>query len=147
MKRTFRTLLAIVFCAITACATPLETRHLAVSTVDLMDMRRVEVRYRNDTDQVVCLAVEDWPSTGMVHQGSDRVFLSVGGEKFAIEDVNTGYCVGSTCTARIAPGEEIEGWISYESFGLPERLWISPKTLSFSPAAYICKEVKAKKSF
>ena len=146
MKTNFRAFFAIVFLVVAACATSLVTSHLVVSTVDNMDMRRIEVRYRNNADQGVCVAAEDWPSNGMVQQGGDRVFLSVGGERFAIEDVNAGYCVGSACITRIAPGEEIGGWFSYESFRLPERLRNSPKTLNFSPTGYLCKEVKAKNS-
>lgn len=107
--------------------------------VDHPSEGRIELIYRNESTNLMCISADYWPNTaGKLNQMRDRVFLVVDGQRFSIEDFNTGYCIGNTCAKRVDPGEQISSSIPYEDFELPDRLWNEPKTLEFSPQAYVC---------
>ena len=116
--------------------------HLSYQLIDHPSENRVELLYRNDRKDAVCISAGEWPNVaGKLNQMGDRVFLVVGDERFPIEDSNTGYCVGNkgnTCVQRVGPGEEISGYIAYKEFNLLPQLRYSAKKLEFSPQGYIC---------
>lgn len=108
--------------------------------VDHPSQRRVELLYRNESKHTVCISADYWPNrAGKLNQMSGRAFLVAGGERFPIDEFNTGYCIGETCARRVGPGEQISGSIPYTEFGLPERLKNQPKTLEFSSIGYVCR--------
>jgi len=126
--------------ALTACATAAHSSFIEYGFFDQPEQQRLELRYRNETKQTMCLAPEHWPNrAGKINQASDVVFLIVGSERFPIQDFNTGYCRGDECSLRVAPGEEVAAFIPYADFKLPERLWREAKTLEFRPQAYACR--------
>lgn len=133
-------IVAMALCSLAGCATRVVSVPVHYRLVDHPDESRIELLYRNESRKTVCLSAEDWPNlAGKLNQVSDRVFLVVAGERFPIENFNTGYCIGNQCARRVAPGEQISGSISYNDFSLPERLKNEPKTLDFLPTAYVCR--------
>lgn len=132
--------IAMSLSLLVGCATKVVSVPVHFRLVDHPDESRIELLYRNESKQTVCISADYWPNlAGKLNQMSDRVFLVVGGERFPIEDFNTGYCIGETCARRVAPGEQISGSILYKDFGLPEHLKSEPKTLEFSPRGYVCR--------
>jgi hypothetical protein len=120
------------------CATAkLEPIAIDYRFVDRPDQARVELLYRNETGETLCLSNDAWPSKGgKLDQMNDRVFLVIGAERFPIAYFEE-YCPGG-CVTRVPPGEEIVGSIPYAEFSLPARLRYEPKTLEFEPRAYVC---------
>lgn len=136
--RTF--VIAISLSFLVGCATRVVSVPIHFRLVDHPDESRIELFYRNNSKSTVCISADYWPNqAGKLNQMSDRVFLVVSGERFPIEDFNTGYCIGETCARRVEPGEQISGSIPYNDFGLPERLRNEPKTLEFSPIGFMCR--------
>jgi hypothetical protein len=130
----------MALCFLAGCATRVVPVPVHYRLVDHPDESRIELLYRNESSKTVCLSAEDWPNlAGKLNQVSDRVSLVVGGERFPIENFNTGYCIGNRCARRVAPGEQISGSISYDDFSLPARLKNEPKALEFFPTAYVCR--------
>jgi hypothetical protein len=130
---------AIIPFILLGCATVIEHVALDWRLVDHPEENRIELLYLNDTGKTLCLSEDDWPNEGgKLDQMGGVVFLVVGSERFSIENFNTGYCPGG-CERRVAPGEEISGSIPYKDFDLPERLRYQPKSLEFSPEAYVCR--------
>jgi hypothetical protein len=126
--------------AMLGCVSALVVVPINFRLVDHPSEGRIELRYRNDTGRILCISDSDWPNQGgKLNQANDVAFLVAGGERFPVKYFNTGYCVGDDCVKRVAPGEEISGWISYGDFSLPEQYWSAPKKLDFSPTAYVCK--------
>ena len=131
-----------VFALVTGCAARSALAPVEFGYVDVPTARRIEVTYRNSTKVTMCLLPEHWPNqAGKIDQGSDRVTLVVGQERFPIMDFNTGYCPQG-CAIHVAPGEQVSSSIAYADFGLPERLKDAPKTLEFSPMAFACASVQ-----
>ena len=130
----------VIGLALVACATTAHSSLIAYRFFDQPEQQRVELRYKNDTRQTMCLAPEHWPNhADKINQASDIVFLLVAGQRFPIQDFNTGYCSGGECSLRVAPGEEVAAFISYADFNLPQELWFEVKTLEFQSQAYACK--------
>ena len=99
---------------------------------------RIEVLFTNDTDSRVCLLPEHWPNqAGKINQASEYVFLIVDGNRFPIEDFNTGYCPGG-CSLVVRPGETVSSSVAYDDFRLPADLWHAPKQLELPVVAYSC---------
>lgn len=130
---------AFLCLSLAACAAGVQSIRLPVSIVDNLHERRFDVEYHNGTTRTICLANEDWPNpTGDLHEAGDVVAVSVGGERFPIEDVNRGYCSDSSCTIRISPDARISASIPYAKFRLPAHLVSEAKSLSYAPPAYFC---------
>ncbi len=99
---------------------------------------RVEVLFTNDTYGSLCLLPEHWPNqAGKINHASEDVFLLVAGERFPIEDFNTGYCPDG-CALAVRPGETVSSSISYNDFRLPPDLWNEPKRLELPVVVYTC---------
>jgi hypothetical protein len=98
----------------------------------------VEVLFTNDTDDKLCLLPEHWPNqAGKINQASEYVFLLVSGERFPIEDFNTGYCPGG-CALVVRPGATVSSSIAYDDFQLPTHFRHAPKQLELPVVAYTC---------
>ena len=122
-----------------ACATTFEHVPIDYRLVDHPDENRIELLYRNDTSKTFCLSKGNWPNqAGKLDFKGGLVFLVVYGERFSIEDFNTGIPIDGHAL-RVLPGEEISGSIPYKDFDLPERLRYESKSLEFSPQAYVCR--------
>lgn len=123
---------------LTSCATPANLVKVDYGFLDSPSDQHIELSYRNKTPHTMCLLPEHWPNqAGKINQGSDRMVLVAGAERFPVEDFNTGYCPEG-CPLRVAPGAELLTSVSYAEFALPERLWGAAKTLEFAPLAYAC---------
>lgn len=121
------------------CATVPQPVPIEWHIVDQPEARRVELFFRNETKNAICLTADDWPnSAGKLDSMGGRVFLNAGDKRFAMNDFNTGYCPKG-CGRRVAPGEEITGFLSYEDFNLPEQLVFAKKTLEFEPIGVACR--------
>lgn len=121
------------------CAAASEAVYLPYLMSDRPDLRRIELRYRNNTKSAVCVSPDFWPNqAGKIHEATDILVLVVGNERFPVVDFNTGYCPQG-CYERVAPGQEIFGFISYDDFQLPERLWTATKRLEFRPQGFACR--------
>ncbi|MFZ5608212.1 MAG: hypothetical protein ACOY99_01220, partial [Pseudomonadota bacterium] len=71
--------------------------------IDRPDESRVELVYRNETGEALCLSNDAWPSKGgKLDQMDDRVFLIIGAERFPIAYFEE-YCP-SGCVTRVPPG-------------------------------------------
>jgi len=126
--------------ALAACATNNRLTKIDYLLTDDPQNRRIELTYHNSTTQSMCLLPEHWPNqAGKINQGHDRMALVVAGERFPVADFNTGYCPQG-CAIRVAPGSNQSARVSYEDFALPERFWSAPKTLEFSPTAFVCSD-------
>lgn len=124
--------------SLSACAAQSKLTKAAYRLVDNLAGQRIELTYHNKTARTMCLLPEHWPNqAGKINQGSDRMILVVGAERFRVKDFNTGYCPQG-CAVRVAPGAELTASVSYADFALPERLWGAAKTLEFSPMVYAC---------
>lgn len=133
-------LMLVVAVTLIGCATA-AIEHVALNwrLIDRPEQSRIELLFRNETGMTLCLSEDDWPNAaGKLNQMGDVVFLVVEGERFPIEDFNTGYCP-TGCERRVKPDEEIVGFIPYVDFKLSERLRFEPKTLEFHPQAYVCR--------
>jgi hypothetical protein len=128
--------LLLMACTSTTGVIPVEYQF-----TDLPDEGRISLRFKNELEYPLCLQPESWPnSAGKINQASSYVFLIVDGERFPIDDFNTGYCPEPRdCATRVAPGEEISASISYSDFNIPTRLRAKSKTLEFSPIAVKCR--------
>jgi hypothetical protein len=130
---------AIPLSMLLACATTFEYVPIDYRLVDHSDKNRIELLYLNDTGKTLCLTTSGWPNAaGKLNQMGDVVFLVVGTKRFPIEDFNTGIPIDDS-EHRVLPSEEISAYIPYEDFDLPERLRYEPKSLEFSPRAYVCR--------
>ena len=106
--------------------------------VDNPEARRIEIAYSNDKDRPVCLPQGGWPtSSGAMDQASGYLELLVGGQRYPISEVNTGYCF-EDCDLKVLPGETVRSSIPYEQFGLPVNRHLEEKQLVFQPVAYTC---------
>ena len=135
-----KTLFAASFCQIfLGCTTTLTYVPLDYRLVDHPGQNRVELLYLNDTGKTLCLSKGNWPNqAGKPDFAGGRVFLVVYGERFPIEDFNTGIPIDGHAL-RVLPGEEISGSISYMDFDLPESLRYEPKSLEYSLSAHVCQ--------
>jgi len=135
MKAAILALLAAVSVGCHSTARPFEIHY---TFTDHPNEHRIGVKFVNDRPYDVCLSPEFWPNrAGKIDQASDEVYLIIEGRRFPIVEFNTGYCP-STCDTRVAPGEEVQSYIPYRDFGVPENLSASSKELEFSPLAYKC---------
>ena len=136
-----KTCKALVLFALVGCATTgVSIIPIDYQFADLPHEHRVELRWRNDTNETLCLAPEAWPIGGLVYQGSDSVFLVVGGQRFPMMASMLGHCYPPTaCGIHVAPGEEVSASIPYRYFSLPEELADHPKTLEFHAYAMHCR--------
>jgi hypothetical protein len=107
--------------------------------VDRPEKRRIELFFQNVQQTAVCLTADDWPnSAGKLDSMGGRVLLVVDDEIFPMENFNTGYCPKG-CWLRVASGGEIDGFLTYKDFQLPERLVDAPKSLIFNPLGEECQ--------
>jgi hypothetical protein len=124
---------------IAGCAVPTKLVPVEYQFLDNQDGRRIELAYKNFSHNTMCLLPEQWPNVGgKIDQEGGTIFLIAGGERFALQRFNTGYCPNG-CATRVVPGEVLHGYLPYEDFKLPERLFNEPKKLEFSPTAFRCK--------
>lgn len=127
-----------IFIVIAGCATTYEPAQIAYQYNDNPELKRVDLFFRNETDTAICLTADDWPNaSGELDSMGGRVFLNVDGKRFPIVNHNTGYCP-SGCERRVAPGEEVSGFLLYQDFNLPAKLAYKPKVLDFTPNALTC---------
>jgi hypothetical protein len=134
-----RLLLALVALLGVSCVASTVLFSIEYEFFDIPSERRIELRFRNDLRESVCLLPEFWPNqAGKIDQASGEVFLLIGAQRFPIEEFNTGYC--PDCPLRIGPDESVTAFIPYESFGVPDSLVNEEKRLEFFPQAYRCKE-------
>ncbi len=107
--------------------------------VDRPDRERLELSFTSETTHYLC--IENWPTPGgKLHFESATTALVVNGEKFPIEDFNTGYCTGF-CGERIAPRTTISAYLLYKDFHLPAELRYAVKRLEYNVSAYRCDTV------
>ena len=133
-----RQLFALVALLGIGCATSTALFPIRYEFVDIPSERRIELHFRNDLGDSVCLVPEFWPNqAGKINQASGTVFLLIGTQRFPIEEFNTGYC--RDCALRIAPDESVTASIRYESFGVPDSLVNEEKRIEFSPKAFRCR--------
>ena len=132
-------LVALVLVAVmgVGCVTSMSIFPIEYKLVDLPEERRIELSYRNDREDAVCLVPQFWPNqAGKIDNASDEVFLVVGDQRFAIEEFNTGYC--PACYLRVEPAETVRATIGYNSFGIPDYLVNEEKRLEFTPMGARC---------
>lgn len=133
--RCLRILGIVVLLVDCAGATKLLPMHCEVT--DIPQEKRIELRYRNPLRETVCLTPDQWPNAaGKIDQAGDYVFVVIDGKRYPMVSFNTGYC--PSCVTRVAPGEEVLASLSYDDFGIPDKLVTRPKRLVFSPVAFVC---------
>lgn len=123
-----------------ACATVTTDTVFAidVDSDDDPSSESIRLSYENKTARTICLTPANWPNkAGKINQASDRVWLTVSGERFEINDFNTGYCVGG-CATSVGPNERISASVPYSEFDLPANLTKDSKVLHFQPTAFYC---------
>lgn len=133
---------AVAIGLLASCVTNADRVPLTYQMTDHPDESRIELHYHNGTKHSMCLTASFWPdAAGKVYQMGSRVALIVDGRHFPIAQFNKGPCVvvERACVARVGPGEDITGSISYREFGLPASLRNKPKTLYFAPTAPACR--------
>ena len=137
--RCLKSILVTAFLTL-ACACVAKSERgeaVAYEIIDDPDLKRIEIKIRNDSSKSICLLPESWPnSSGAI--ASNRVILLVGENSFQIKPSNTGYCIADACATEVKPHETIESFFPYSSFDLPASLWFEKKSLRFTPIAYRC---------
>ena len=98
--------------------------------------KRLYVIFTNDRPKSVCLGAENWPNNGLLLNDGGRAFLSVAGQRFALNPEQD-YC--PHCTIKVKPHMKLIGFLKYESFNLPENLYSAKKELAFQPVGYRCR--------
>jgi hypothetical protein len=79
--------------SLAACATQMTLTKIDYLLTDNPQNRSIDLTYQNATARTMCLLPEHWPNqAGKINQGSDLMVLVVAGERFPVEDFNTGYC-------------------------------------------------------
>ena len=128
----------LVVLLVTACATTLaQPWRIAYSYEDDPSNQRLVLKYENRTSRDVCLTPENWPNqAGMLNQAGDTAYIAIDGARFAISDVNTGYCPG--CHFRVRKGKSVIATMPYSHFGIPNRLARRPKTFHFEAFGQEC---------
>lgn len=123
---------------VAACATT-STVVLTPSVVirDAPEERRFYLSIRNDLQHPICLYPTNWPDkAGVIEQAAGRAWIEVAGKRFAMENLDGGYCPG--CRMKLNPRQSATAFVSYANFNLPEALGSHPKGLHFQPEARSC---------
>jgi hypothetical protein len=103
---------------------------------DSPEQGRILLYFRNTRNKAVCLGAENWPQKGILLNTGNEVSLYVGGKKYFLA-AEQDYC--PYCTVKVLPGAEIQGYLAYQSFGLPSQIEGAEKKLSFSPVGFNCR--------
>jgi hypothetical protein len=121
------------------CVSVLTPLTVEYQTKDNPQMRRIDISYRNPYRFQVCLLREYWPDqSGAIESGERLAALRVEERRFPMLNFQFDYCLPD-CAIRVAPGQEVTGFLAYSSFELPEELYGKPESLNYYPVAYRCK--------
>lgn len=102
---------------------------------DNPEQRRVLLYFRNTSRRPVCFGPENWPQKGILLNPGNEVSLEVEAQSYYLGAEND-YC--PRCSIKVSPGEEIQGFFDYKSFGLPGQIERAEKKLLFSPDGFSC---------
>lgn len=123
---------------VAACATT-STAVLkpSVSIRDAPEEARLYLTIRNDLHFPICLYSTNWPDgAGVIEQAASRAWIEVEGQRFAMNDLDGGYCPG--CRMKLDPRQSATAFVRYADFNLPEALGSHRKSLHFQPEAQPC---------
>jgi len=109
---------------------------ITYQTSDSPAQQRINLSYRNMSPHAICIGPENWPSSGVLLNPGNNVYIETGGKRFFL-NAEQDYC--PKCRRRVAKGEIITDFLHYDSFGLPPDLHMTPKTLSFKSIGIVCK--------
>ncbi len=159
---------AALVIALTACATdPSDSAPAALAPPEMREARVMTqtdaqngvfvVSLSNPTDRAVCLDDGDWPSgdylgkeanpSGSLHNASDRVFATVGTERFPIEHEDMGYCDpsvtdlqdGNACRTVFPAESQTTAVIPFARFpGLVQASAAGNPVLTYEPTLSAC---------
>ena len=111
---------ALVVSALGACATnpgDAPQSEYAVQITANAEQQRFDISLQSTSARPLCVHNDDWPNAvGEMHYSADHVFAEIEGERYSIRDQNFGYCIGTRCSHRVAPGEVLSGFVSYSEF-------------------------------
>jgi hypothetical protein len=113
-----------------------ETRAIDYRYEDRPQQKKIIVYFHNTSKKSICLGPENWPQKGILLNPGNEVSLEVAGQQYFLGPEND-FC--PRCDKKISPGEEIQGFFEYKSFGLKSELELSNKKLHFSSVGYSCK--------
>lgn len=146
MKSSWKCVLGFVgLLALTSC-TPLRSPppadRYSLHISDNAGARQFDVALKSDDKHALCISKEDWPnSSGWFPVEAEGVELQTSaGPLPAKSKLLSSYCPGGCGEHRIESGDELKGFIKYESFGDPETLvHDSAKKLVFRVYPYYCR--------
>ena len=103
----------------TGCASPQPLHHTAdfeLKIEDVPDLERFDLQL-HAKDSPICLGVNQWPDQfGRVDMSSPRAVVFTNSGRFEARNFNFGYCIGRSCTIRIAPRSQLNGFVAYSEF-------------------------------
>lgn len=104
---------------------------------------RLQVRVLSTSKRQLCVGYQTWPKSGVMstNEGpSVGVYLIVEGHVYAYEDTrHWAFCAELACYRPLKRGESVEGFLSYEGFGLSPNEYKKSKELKYKPQPFWCE--------
>jgi hypothetical protein len=129
--------------ATVACTTPVERPNRSPDSFkieyryeDSPQQKKILLYFRNASKEPVCFGPGNWPENGILLNPGGEVSLEVAGQRYFLGPEND-YC--PRCNKKVSPGEEIQGFFNYNSFGLPKQVEPMEKKLNYSPVGFNCQ--------
>lgn len=119
-----------------------ESGHYKLNVTDNTKEHRFDVSLESFDNRALCISIESWPnSSGSFTVEKSDTFLQVGVDRLpAKSKLMSVYCPGGCGEYRVEANGSLEGFISYEVFGDPERLAAAHgKYLDFPVKPYYCR--------
>lgn len=113
-----------------------ETKAIDYRYEDRPQQKKIFVYFHNTSKKPICLGPGNWPENGILLNPGNEVSLEVDGQRYFLGPEND-FC--PRCRKKVSPGEEVQDFFEYKSFGLKEEFDLSDKKLHFSPVGVICQ--------
>ena len=133
----------IVFIAVilSGCATtsPQAGKDYAFWYEDNPQAGRIDVHFKSLVQHQLCLQHETWPTGGKFDAGSPAPVIVIDGTTYHNNDRthDSGYC--PRCAVQVAGGKQVDGFIPYADYAIPESATHSAKTLVMTTRLTPCE--------
>jgi hypothetical protein len=118
---------------------PIEGKDYQFSFVDIPMEERIKLTLVSLSSRELCIGNTSWPTeNGFMENPSQRTAILVDGTRFPYKDFDMEACQFKACGNPIKNGMQLNSSLFYSYFGLPQRLYKSPKELTYSPQPIWC---------
>lgn len=139
--------LAFVSCLMISCSMQQSTKPLAeqprfeLIVTKNNELRRFDLLLRPAESRDLCLNVDQWPSrNGVLDGGSQLAYVTTDSGRIPAKDGNFGYCPGGCGYFKVAVGDSLSGFISFDQFpGFDELVSSDPSILHYTINPVACR--------